>query len=334
MSAGRVLIESIPSQVLQSNPLGDPSVRKLAIYLPPGYDKTPNEHFPVIYLLSSFMGFGTMFLSPQAWGYSMDERCDKLIDEGAMKECILVMPDCFTKYGGSQYVNSEAVGSYEDYIVKEIIPMVDKNYRTQAETAHRAVMGKSSGGFGAFHLGSKFPDMFSAFFCSSGDMYFEYGYKPDLPKCYNAIYRAGGLDPFLKSFFEAQKKGGDMITAINIIAMSAAYSPNSKSSFGFDLPFDTETGELREEVWKRWLTFDPVWIIEDKRIQENLKKLKNVFLECGSRDEYFLHVGARILSKKLKQFGIAHTYEEFDDGHMGTSYRYDVSLSKLSHAIS
>ncbi|MBL7996030.1 esterase [bacterium] len=331
----QVIIETFESEILKNNPLGDPFVRKLAVYLPPGYQEDSSRRYPVIYLLSGFMGFGTMFLSPQAWGYAIDERCDKLIAEGRMEKCILVMPDCFTQWGGSQYMNSTAMGNYEDYLLKEIVPFVDGTYRTMASAGHRAAMGKSSGGYAALMLAMHYPDLFAAFFCSSGDMYFEYGYKGDFPKCYNTIRKAGSLENFFENFFGAPKKTGDMITAINIIAMAAAYSPNPKSkTYGFDLPFDIETGEIREDIWKKWLACDPVHLIDEKKFQTNLKKLKGVFLECGSRDEYHLHIGARIFTKKLKEYGIAHWYEEFDDGHMGTNYRYDVSLSKISGVIS
>ncbi len=331
--SSRIVTPLHESALLKSNPLRDPHVRKLVIYLPPSYDSNSNERYPVIYLLSSFLGFGSMLLSPQAWGYAIDERLDKLIGEKRMRECIVVMPDCFTRYGGSQYVNSTAMGFYEDYIVKEVVPYVDTHYRTKPDRKYRALLGKSSGGFGSLRLAVLYPDLFSAFYCSSGDMYFEYGYKPDIPKCYNAIFRAGGLEKFFTKFYEAPKKSGDMITAINIIAMSAAYSPDIQNPVGFDLPFDLITGELRNDIWQKWLRFDPVENLNDPKFAENLKKL-TCLLECGSRDEYFLHIGARIFSDKLKQLNIQHSYEEFDDGHMGTSYRYDIAFEKLSEALS
>ncbi len=330
MKRGQVIIEDFESELLRSNPLGDPAVRKLAIYLPPSYSITEDRRYPVIVLLSGFMGFGTMFLSPQAWGYSIDERCDRLIADGRMDECIVVMPDCFTKYGGSQYVNSSAQGPYEDYLMNEILPHVDGSYRTKGV---RGVMGKSSGGFAALRLGMRYPDTFRVVFCSSGDMYFEYAYKPDIPKCYNAISRYGGLEPFLVKFYESPKKSRDMIDAINIVAMSASYSPNPSAPLGFDLPFDERTGRLRQDVWEKWLTFDPVDMIRNPLYLNNLKKLSKLFMECGSRDEYHLHIGARIFTSILKSYDIPFWYEEFDDGHMNTSYRYDQSLSLVSQAI-
>ncbi len=334
MQYGHVTIHRFVSHVLKGNLPGDPCERKLAVYQPPGYDSDPHRRYPVIYLLSSFMGFGTMFLSPQAWGYSLDERCDVLISDGRMKPCLVVMPDCFTRWGGSQYLNSPALGRYRDYLVDELVPFVDSNYRTMAEPFHRAVGGRSSGGYGALRFVMDEASPFGACYASAADMYFEYCYQPDVPCCYDVLQRAGGLQPFVKSFFEAPKKNGDMITAMNILAMSAAYSPNpSVQPFGFDLPFDTETGALREDIWELWLRHDPVRILEQPESAARLHRLRCLLLECGKRDEYHLHIGARIFTQKLRQLGVRHEYEEFDDSHTGTGYRYQTALPKISRAI-
>jgi hypothetical protein len=75
---------------------------------------------------------------------NLAERMDKQIASGSVKPMILVMPDCFTYYGGSQYINSTATGRYEDYLTQEIVQFVDENFRTLANRDSRAVMGKSS----------------------------------------------------------------------------------------------------------------------------------------------------------------------------------------------
>lgn len=334
MNNGQVRIFRHTSEWLKNNPLNDPFERNLVVYLPPGYDDDSQRRYPVIYLLSGYMGFGKMFLSPQAWGYSMDERCDKLIADGAMVPCIVVMPDCFTRYGGAQYMNSSALGNYEYYLIQEIIPFVDQQFRTMSDKFHRAVMGKSSGGYGALRLCMRNPDLFSACYAGSADMYFEYCYLPDIPKCYSTVNRLGGLSLFFKEFFSAPKKSNEMITAMNIIAMSAAYSPNpDHTPYGFDLPFDEATGELRQDIWKKWKHHDLVVMMNDVQYQQSLRNLKGLFMDCGSRDEFHLHVGARIFSRILHDCKIPHEYEEYNDGHMSTSYRYDTALVKISHVI-
>ena len=110
--------------------------------------------------------------------------------------------------------------------------------------------------------------------------------------------------------------------------MAACYSPDGTD---FDLPFDLETGELRSEVCHRWLANDPVRLAE--KYADALRSLKLLFIDAGARDEFFLDIGARILSRKLRDLGIDHIHEEFDDGHMNISYRYDRSLELISERI-
>jgi len=89
--------------------------------------------------------------------------------------------------------------------------------------------------------------------------------------------------------------------------------------------------ELIESVWKLWLTWDPLFMID--RHAEAFRGLRLLFLDCGKDDEFYLELGARAFVKKLRAMGIAHEYEEFEDGHMSISYRMDRSLPKLSHAL-
>ena len=131
---------------------GDPVERMLPVYLPPGYDDQPSRRFPVIYALAGHGGSGPLMLAPSAWGESFPERIDRLIRAGRMEPVIAVLPDCWTIFGGAQYINSSALGSYEDYLNDELIPYVDTHYRTLPDRAHRAITGKSSGGYGGLVL--------------------------------------------------------------------------------------------------------------------------------------------------------------------------------------
>jgi S-formylglutathione hydrolase FrmB len=93
------------------------------------------------------------------------------------------------------------------------------------------------------------------------------------------------------------------------------------------------TCERLPEVWERWQANDPVKMVEDRRIQQALRSLRLLFFDCGSRDQYLLHFGARLLARKLTHLGILHEYEEFDDDHTNIAYRYNVSLPKLAHVL-
>jgi S-formylglutathione hydrolase FrmB len=334
MSRGRVETFHLPSEALRGNALGDPADRDVPVILPPGYDDAPARRYPVVVVLAGYTGRGVMSLNRSGWGEGLDQRMDRLVASGACGPMILVLPDCFTRLGGSQYLDSTATGRYETHVVAEIVPEVDRRFRTLAEPAHRGVLGKSSGGYGAMVLGMRHPDVFGAIACHSADMAFEHCYLPDFFSVVRAAARHGSLDAFLADFERSPKKRHDQIQALNILAMASAYSPNPQkpAPFAFDLPFDLETGEVLADVWARWLAWDPVRMVEAHA--EALRRMRLVFLDCGKKDEFRLDVGARILARRLRALGVACEHEEFDDGHMDVHYRYDVSLPKIAKAIS
>jgi enterochelin esterase family protein len=320
------------SEALRENPLGDKHIRDVIVYTPPGYEDG-SETYPSVYCLTGFTGRGKMLLNDAAFTPNLAERMDKLINSGLIKPMIVVMPDCFTYYGGSQYINSAATGNYEDYLTAEIVPFVDENFRTIKHRNSRAVMGKSSGGYGSLIMGIRHSDIFGLICSTSGDAYFEHCYPMDFAKAYRVI--KGDPRAFMEKFWGSEKKGKDDFPAVNTIGMSACYSPNSESEWGYDLPFDLLTGEMKWDVWERWLAHDPVRLVE-KDVDggvENLKSLKLLYLDAGTRDEFALDIGARILSKKLRDQGIDHLHEEFDDGHFNISYRYDRSLELISERV-
>jgi S-formylglutathione hydrolase FrmB len=319
---GRIEIIEFESECLKGNPLGDPSIRELCVYLPPSYDEN-DTRFPTVYCLTGFTGRGKMLLNDNAFSPNIAQRMDSLIAAKAIKPMIVVMPDCFTKFGGSQYINSTATGNYEDYLTAEILQFVDQKYRTIADKNSRAVMGKSSGGYGALICGIRHADKFGLISSISGDAYFEFCYLSDFPKAFRGI--RGNPAKFIERFLGSEKQNKGDFPALNILGMSSCYSPNGSD---FDLPFDLETGEIREDIWAKWLAHDPVRLVE--KSVENLKSLRLLHLDAGTRDEFALDLGARILSKKLTSLGISHVHDEFDDGHFNISYRYNRSLELFS----
>src|SRR4051794_10895740 len=110
--AGRVVIETLESKVLVGNRAGDPTVRRIPVYLPPSYDSDTRRH-PVIYVLAGYTGTGLNYLNYQCWQPTLPERIDRLIASGKMKEAIVVMADGMTRFGGSQYIDSAAQGRYQ-----------------------------------------------------------------------------------------------------------------------------------------------------------------------------------------------------------------------------
>jgi len=328
MPRGRIIRLTHSSRVLKGNPLGDPSEREIPIYLPADYEES-TEEFAILWVLAPFTSWGERYFNLKAWDENIVQRMDRLVEEGKAKPVIMVFPDCFTKYGGSQYLNSSAVGNYEDYVVEELIPFVEDQLRCTPQK--RGIMGYSSGGFGALHLAAARRGMFIVVGCHSGDMGFDYCYRADFPAAVRGLEQYGGIGGFIDTIGTIHNPSRDWFPTLNTVAMSACYSPNPEAEYGFDLPFDMYTAELRGDVWERWLGHDPVRFAAEQL--EALSNLKALYFDCGSFDEANLFLGARMFHRLLESNDVKHTYEECDGGHRNINWRYEVSLPILTKSL-
>jgi enterochelin esterase family protein len=327
----RLVIESFHSPILAGNPLGDPARRDIPVYLPPGYDEEHARRYPVVYLLAGFNGRGTTFLNDTVWDENIVQRLDRLIGSGTMRPAIVVMPDCLTRLGGSQYINSSATGRYEDHLVQELVPHIDRSYRTLGSRDCRAVVGKSSGGYGALMLAMRHPDIFGLTASHSGDLYFELCYKPAFVACARELARLGGIDRLMRDLHTIRPRDAGYRAAVNTLAMASCYSPDPQAPHGFVLPFDPHSCELDEAAWRRWLEWDPVHLVDEYR--RALASLRLIYLDAGTKDDFNLQYGARIFCDKLRQRGIPFVHEEFDDSHLNIPYRFDASFAAISQAM-
>ncbi|MCB1683628.1 MAG: alpha/beta hydrolase-fold protein [Pseudomonadales bacterium] len=356
-AAGRLVYLEHESRVLADNPLGDPHIRQLPVWLPPAYLATRSKRrFPVLFDLVGFTGSGHSHVAWRNFDESVPEQAARLIAEKRMGAAIIVFPDCFTALGGNQYINSSAIGRYADYLTRELIPFVDGEFRTLADREHRGCFGKSSGGYGAIVHAMKYPQYWGAIADHSGDAHFDVVYRGDWPKALNLLaryrrpahkqgrYRIGvhtaqtapGVDDgrigrFLTSVREKKNPSGDEVMALMMLAMAASYDPAPSAPNGFKVPFDLETAELLPARWKRWLAHDPIHMVRVHR--KALKSMKGIFIDCGWRDQFNIHYGSRILSRELTKAGVNHVYEEFDATHSGIDYRMDRSLPFLYRAL-
>jgi S-formylglutathione hydrolase FrmB len=256
---------------------------------------------------------------------------DRLVTEGRMPAAILAIVDGFTRLGGSQYVDSIHNGAYATYVVRDVVGHVDQRYRTIAAEGGRAVLGKSSGGFGAMHLVLAHPGTFAAFASHSGDAYFRYADFPAFPNAQRTLEQFDSIAAFVAEFEKRPKRPQQFFSTIEMVGYAAAYSPRAKEAFAIDLPWDEKTGELREDVFARWLAYDPCERVASGRAA--LERLRLRYLDCGRRDEYGLDIGARVFAQRVRDLGLEVRHEEFDDDHRNVGYRYEISLPALAEVL-
>jgi len=324
---------AVASRLLDGNPLHDPSVRPLWVYLPPAYGEMPEERFPTIYVLQGMTGQLDMWRNRAPFRRNPIELYDQLFADPSTPPAILVFVDCWTSLGGSQFLDSPGTGPYHSYLCEEVVPTIDSAFRTLCSPEHRGVAGKSSGGYGAMITPLLRPDLFSALASHAGDALFEYCYLSDIPHAVRSLrdHYQGSFDRFWEDF--RARPGVSKATdsaLINIYCMAACYSPGADGRP--DLPFDPRTGEMISDVWDRWLSWDPVRLVAAR--PEAARGLRAVYLDGGTRDEFFLDVGAVAFKAALERLGVASVHLElFEGGHGGIERRYPLGIRHLAGAL-
>jgi S-formylglutathione hydrolase FrmB len=326
----------IDSEALRGNALGDPATRPIWVYTPPGYDDEPDRRYRAVFAIQGFTGQLDMWTNREPFRPTFPEAIDRLMtdgdDDGPVPPAIVAFVDCWTSLGGSQFLNSAATGRYHDYLCDEAVRFVDERFRTDGRPERRAIQGKSSGGYGAMVSAMMRPDVFGAFASHAGDSLFEACYLPEFRESARALRKeyGGSIDRFLQDLRSrpALTKASDA-HLLNDYAMAACYSADDDRTVR--LPFEPETGRLIDDVWLRWLEWDPVRMVP--RHADALRSMRAIWLEAGERDEYFLDDGAVAVSRELDAIGVPHRLELFDAGHMSIGYRYPLALAFLVRAL-
>ena len=334
---GKVRCFEVASEVLKTNPWGDPHRRDVWIYTPKGYDAS--KTYPVVVFLSGFAGTGEGMLSRTLTEHSLATRCDKWIAEGQCPPFIAVLPDCMTYLGGSQFVNSPAIGEYATHLIHEVLPFVAA---TVSLNGRVGLTGRSSGGYGALRLAMEYPDQIQAAACHAGDMGFETAFVGEITAALMPLHKAENPLQFLAEFWTKTKFAPNDFAAFNLLCMSAAYTPNMEvcpngvveDAFPAEVPINISTGEIQWGIFEEWMSHDPLTLIEESSHQESLSSLQYLFIDVGRWDEYHLQFGARAFHQRLDELEVPHIYEEFNGGHRGTTYRYDNSIPSMVRALS
>jgi S-formylglutathione hydrolase FrmB len=314
--AGRLDEHELESAALAGNPLGDPARRPLWVYEPPGAE---GATLPAIYLIQGFTGQVDMWRNRSPYRPTVLELVDDLHAPARV-----VFVDAWTSLGGSQFVDSTAVGNYHTYLCEDVVGFVDERYPTSS----RAIAGKSSGGFGAMVTAMLRPDVFAGLATHAGDALFELCYLTEFPEVVRALRDdyGGSYDAFWEDFRSrpALTKSSDPVL-VNTYAMAACYTAG-------ELPFDSATGQLKPDVWERWLAWDPVRMVDTHA--DALRGLRAIYIDAGRRDEYYLDLGAEAFRRALERIGIRDVFFElFDAKHGAIEYRYPLAIRYLAERL-
>lgn len=323
----------VESDVLAANPLGDPARRPLWVYRPPGVELDHPRRLPAIYVIQGYTGQLDMWLRRDPFEPTVIERFDALFASGECPDALLVFVDAWTRFGGSQFVNSSSTGRYLDYLCDEVVAFVDGRYPTAPERERRGLTGKSSGGYGAMVVPMLRPDVFGALASHAGDALFEACYQPMFPAVARTLRDEydGSWEVFFERLGAADHIDPKLFGPLEAYGYAACYSPDPAAPGKALLPFDAD-GRLVEDVWAQWLEKDPVRMAPDRA--EALRSMRTIYLDAGRRDDYHLDLGAQAFAAELEGLGVAHRLELFDGTHAGIAWRYPLAVRALATALS
>ncbi len=301
----RMDVIEFSSRVLLNNPLHDPVVRRVAVFVPD--QMTSTARLPAVYYLPGYGGSSDDFIKDAG---KWREFTQKLAEEVA--PVLLVVVDGRNRWGGSQYLNSSADGNYADYICDEIVPLVEKRYPVAAQHPRRIIAGHSSGGFGALRLGMSQPKLFDGVIALSPDSDFPLSHLPMVKDPAVASLSLAQIESYMAPEMNTALPQAWILTYI--IGVSTAYAPVGRSHPGaFQWLYDGE-GHLREEVWQRWLDNDPLTIVQHNR--NAFQPGQAIYLDGAALDEAKANVGAREIYETLRERPARCTFYEPPGHHV------------------
>jgi len=328
------------SESLKGNFIGNSHTRKLQVYTPPGYKKNGSQQYPVVYLLHGFPFSEKAFIDMDVWDewitpYLFSQEypdfpaegfrlwVDKLIADGIIEPMIIVMPNAGTEpYGFSFYTNSDLNGNFEDFIVKDLVNYMDKQYNTIPNASGRAVIGHSQGGYAAFKYGMLHPDVFGTVASHSGLLFVDALFHPDNIINIEQENAEGFTGPDPTKFLTSAG-----------YAMSAAWSPNlNNPPFLVDLPFEfNDQGhiDLVPDVVNLWHQNDVFSLLDS--YNNDFNSLSGIYFDVGLLDELGTQLAHQPVVAKLNAYNVNYTFETYEGGHHTHMFnRLKVSLEFCS----
>jgi len=294
-----VVSREIHSRNFAGNKIGTNPVRRMIVYLPAGYDAAATR-YPVIYFLPNPLSE----FRPDFYESTAKKLLDRAIDSGEISKFILVSVDMATPFGSSWYVNSPVTGNWEDFMIQELVPYVDANFRTLPSRDSRGIAGDFMGGYGAIRFGMTHPEVFGSVYAmhpvGTGSGLLTMYSRPDWDELAS-----------VKSTSELKK---EPLTNI-FLSIFQAHVPNvDKAPLFIDLQAHKVDGKLVIDSTVTARLRDNFFIESMiPKYADNLKSLRGFKFDWARSDQNQDHVYSnQALTHKLNEFGIAHESEEYN----------------------
>jgi S-formylglutathione hydrolase FrmB len=282
----------VESPALAGNLQGNDATRDVWVYTPPGYGKG-RKRYPVVYFLHGYAVTADIYVNDVL---KIPAATDEAMAAGA-REFIIVMPDAFTRFGGSWYSSSPTTGDWESFITKDLVGYIDDRYRTIAKREGRGLAGHSMGGYGTLRIGMRYAETFGAIYAMSSAILLQ---APGAEATKTQLAR---MTPDLRSEPRSSTNGPQ--------SQASAWAPNPQNPpWFFDFPFDAD-GKAMPLVAEKWAANSPL-VTVDQHVSR-LKSLRGIALDCGDADG--LEVGNKRFSDALTRLGVQHSYEVYEGTH-------------------
>ncbi|WP_263351880.1 alpha/beta hydrolase [Acidicapsa acidisoli] len=298
-SGGQVVVRELRGESLTHSLIGTNPVRRLAVYLPAGYEGSARRYPVLYYLQNPLSEFSSSFYEHEARAV-----LDRATEPGGIGPFVMVAVDMATPFGCSWYVNSPVTGNWEDFMMQEVVPYVDANFRTLPTRDSRGIFGDFMGGYGAIRFGMTHPEVFGAVYAlhpvgTGSGIYTMYS-RPDWEK----LARIKSTDELSKEVW----------ANIFLSIFQASVPDVDKPPLYIDLQAH-KTGdalEIDSAVTER-LRDDFLLETMIGKYADNLKSLRGFRFDWARNDGNQDHVYAnQAFTHKLNEFGIAHEAEEYN----------------------
>ena len=307
ISAAQLEVLEVRSVKLKANPLGDPTTRRVAIFLPDSAKK--DAPLPLVIYLPGWGGSSEDAITQGSSGW-LGRAVDQLASAGLAVRIAVV--DGRSRYGGSQFLNSAATGNYADYVADEITPAVEARYPVAKGAAFpRIIAGHSSGGYGALMLAMSRHAQFAAVVALSPDSDFEVTHKPIVEQQSVRAVTPAELESAMTSGEKARLPSDGV--ARMVMGLCANYAPAAGKPGRFEWLYD-ERGGWRAEAWQRWLDLDPLHVVRKRA--DAFATTQRIYLDGAEHDEFGANIGARKIHEVLRERKSPVTFYE-SPGHHG-----------------